>query len=76
MIGEIQFFGLLAPASLVSAAIAGVLIFLLRRALARTGIYRLIWHPGLFDLALYVLLWGGVALLIDPLKPNLPVFSW
>ncbi|HEX2941752.1 MAG TPA: DUF1656 domain-containing protein [Rhodopila sp.] len=39
---------------------AFVLNALLRRALAWAGIYRLVWHRALFDLALYVLLLGAV----------------
>ena len=31
-----------------------------RRLLARAGLYRLVWHPALFDLALFVVLLYGV----------------
>jgi hypothetical protein len=34
-----------------------------RRLIAATGFYRLVWHRPLFDLALYVLLLGGVIVL-------------
>lgn len=76
MIGEIHILGLYAPASLVSAIAAGLMILLIRRALARAGLYRRVWHPGLFDLALYVVLWTGAALLIDHLQPNHLALSW
>src|SRR5690349_3214387 len=29
--------------------------------LARIGFYRLVWHPALFDLALFVIVLGGLA---------------
>jgi protein-S-isoprenylcysteine O-methyltransferase Ste14 len=63
MIGEIALFGVFAPAALIWAIAAGLLVVPLRRALLRTGFYRLVWHPGLFDMALFVLLWGGIAAL-------------
>lgn len=72
MIGELSIFGLFAPASLVSAIAAGLAVFALRRLLAQTGFYRLVWHPGLFDLALYVVLWGAAAVLVEGLQPHLP----
>jgi protein-S-isoprenylcysteine O-methyltransferase Ste14 len=71
MIGELHILGLFAPASLVSALTAGLLILVVRRLLAQTGFYRLVWHPGLFDLALYVVLWGGAAALLEYLRSDL-----
>lgn len=76
MIGELHILGLFAPASLVSAIAAGLMILLIRRALARAGFYRHVWHPGLFDLALYVVLWTVSAFVIDQLQPNRLVLSW
>jgi protein AaeX len=61
VIADVNLFGIFINAGLVSALFAGVLLVLLRRALTRAGAYRLVWHPALFDLALFVLLWGGVA---------------
>jgi protein-S-isoprenylcysteine O-methyltransferase Ste14 len=71
VIGELHLFGLFAPASLVSAILAGLGILIVRRILAQTGFYRLVWHPGLFDLALYVVLWGGAAILLEHLQSDL-----
>jgi hypothetical protein len=34
-----------------------------RWLLARIGLYRLVWHPPLFDLAVYVCLLGGIVYL-------------
>ncbi|UIY44850.1 DUF1656 domain-containing protein [Methylobacterium radiotolerans] len=44
-------------------AVAFALSLPLRRLLAATGFYRLVWHRPLFDLALYVVLLGGVVTL-------------
>lgn len=76
MIGEIHILGLYAPAALVSAIAGGVLILLVRQLLLRSGFYRRVWHPGLFDLALYVVMWTAAAALIDHLHPNSLVLSW
>lgn len=61
MIGEVSLFGvympplllLMLPALLVSRVLAG--------ALARVGFYRLVWHPALFDISLFVIVLGSLA---------------
>lgn len=32
--------------------------------LARVGAYRFVWHRGLFDVALTIILWGAIAALL------------
>lgn len=76
MIGEIHVLGLYAPTCLVSAIAAGVLILLARQVLSRAGAYRWVWHPGLFDLALYVVFWTAVSAVIDHFHSNRLVLSW
>ena len=61
MIGEIDFFGVLFPPLLVWLGIALVLAALPRRLLGWAGVYRLVWHRALFDLALLIILLGCVA---------------
>ena len=60
MIGEIQLLDIYAPAPLVWALVAGILMLVLKAVLRRSGLYRWIWYPGLFDLALYCCLWTGI----------------
>jgi hypothetical protein len=60
---EIDIYGVLAPALLLWLVIAYGLSALLGRGLRKAGIYRLVWHPALFDLALFVCLLGGVVYL-------------
>lgn len=55
MIGEANLFGLYLPWLLVLATVALPLVWALRRGLAATSFYRWVWHPALFDIALYVL---------------------
>jgi hypothetical protein len=60
---EIDIYGVLAPALLLWLIVAYALGALLRRTLHKAGLYRLVWHPALFDLALFVCLLGGVVYL-------------
>jgi hypothetical protein len=71
VLAEISLFGILINVGLVSAFLAGVLLLLLRKALSGTGAYRLVWHPALVDLALFTLLWSGIAFAADTLDPRL-----
>lgn len=57
---ELSLYGLLFPPLLLSAAVASGMTALVRRALTARGLYRFIWHPALFDLALFVLLLAGI----------------
>ncbi|WP_024512384.1 DUF1656 domain-containing protein [Bradyrhizobium sp. ARR65] len=60
---EIDIYGVLAPALLLWLVVAYALSALLRRSVRKTGLYCLVWHPALFDLALFVCLLGGVVYL-------------
>jgi len=71
VLAEISLFGILINVGLVSALLAGVLLLLLRKALARMGAYRLVWHPALVDLAFFILLWSAVAFAASALQVRL-----
>jgi hypothetical protein len=58
---ELNFDGVFVPAALIWAAAAFVLSSLIGRALSRTGFYALIWHRALFDVAVFVILWGTIS---------------
>lgn len=60
---DIDIAGVLIPSLLVWLLVAYGLSTLLRPLLRRIGLYRLVWHPALFDLAIYVCLLGGVVYL-------------
>jgi len=63
MIGELDIYGAYVPWLLMLGLLSWLLNGLLQRLLASLGAYRLVWHPPLFNLALYVLiLWGVVRL--------------
>lgn len=63
MIGEASFEGLYVPWLMVLALLALVLSWAVRRVLAAVGFYRWVWHPALFDLALYALLLYALSVL-------------
>lgn len=56
MTGEASFYGLYLPWLMLLALAAWPLAWGTRRLLAAAGFYRWVWHPALFDTALYVLL--------------------
>ena len=68
MTGEMNIDGVFLSSVLVSAVIALGASFLLRRVLSKVGAYRLVWHPALFDTALFVILWAAVVTVPSPLK--------
>jgi protein AaeX len=60
MIGEFDIGGVFVPAPAVWAAVAIIVSLFLRRLLHLAGFYQLVWHRGLFELALLTILWGTV----------------
>lgn len=63
MNGEVALGGVYLSSALPCALLALVLGLVLRRVLEPLGFYRLVWHRALFDLALFVILWGAVTAL-------------
>lgn len=68
MIGEFAIDGVFLSSVLVSAVIALIASFVVRRVLSKIGAYRFVWHPALFDTALFVILWAVVVTVPSPLK--------
>lgn len=63
MIGEIDLYGVFVSPLLIWVGLALPLTAMLRRVLARVGVYRFVWHRPLFDLAVLVTVIGAVAYL-------------
>lgn len=55
MIREIDLFGIFVPPMFAYATAALLIWLVLRGCLTWIGAYRLVWHPALFNTALYVL---------------------
>lgn len=61
MIGEVSLYGLYVPPLLLLTLAALAVSRLLNRILARTGFYRVVWHPALFDFSLFVIVLGSLS---------------
>jgi hypothetical protein len=68
VIAEIPVGGVFVPVAAVTGAAAFGLHLVAHALARRAGLYRLVWHPGLFDLAVFILLWAAVSAL-SPLVP-------
>jgi hypothetical protein len=65
MYGEFSLHGVFIPTLLGLMLGAYVLQNGLRLLLLRVGVYRHLWHPPLFNLALYVMVLGGLFALMQ-----------
>lgn len=65
MTGEIAIAGVYLHPLLVAAVLAFLAAEIIAWALGRLGLYRFVWHRGLFDVALTLLLWAGCAALLN-----------
>jgi Protein of unknown function (DUF1656) len=57
---ELDLFGVLVPSLLLWSVIAYALARLVSKLIARAGLYRRLWHPALFDFALFICLVTGL----------------
>lgn len=67
MSGELDLYGIFVPGLALWMLLAFLIGVPVRRLLDRAGVYRLVWHRPLFDLAVYVVLLGAVVGLGVPL---------
>ena len=51
---QLDLFGVIVPSLLLWSVVAYFLARGISRVIARSGLYRHVWHPALFDFALYV----------------------
>lgn len=68
MIGEFAIGGVLVSSVLISGLLALALGALARRLFVWWGLYRFVWHPALFDAALFIILWAAVIRLAPTLS--------
>lgn len=61
---EIAFGDALIPGLLVWFVISLGLLLLIDVVIGRFGLYRFVWHPSLFRIALFVCIFGSFALLL------------
>ena len=68
MAGEVDWAGVFIPIAVVTGAAAFVTFLVLRRLLRAVHAYRFIWHAGLFDVALFFVIWWAAFYLGQALK--------
>jgi hypothetical protein len=56
MIAELDIFGVLVAPIVAYALLTIPVMLVLRWVLARLGFFRLIWHPALFEVSLYLII--------------------
>lgn len=59
MTGEVSLYGIYVPWLLLLALLSLFTSRVVSYLLARVGFYRWVWHPALFDAALFVIVLGG-----------------
>lgn len=64
MFAEVSFVSLLVPGLLLTFIGCGVAFWIVDRAIARSGLYRHVWHPALFRVSVFVCLFCGTGLLL------------
>jgi hypothetical protein len=55
--GEVEIGGVFIPVVLVSGIVGFLMSLVLRRGLRAAHAYAFIWHAGLFDVSLFIVLW-------------------
>ena len=70
MVEEIHIFGVYMPSALVWAVVALIITSLLRGTLLRLPLHAILWQPALIELAIFLLLWWGIARLADSFLPR------
>lgn len=61
MTAEISLYGLYVPTILLLCLVALACTRACARMLMQLGFYRLVWHPALFDFALFFILLGSLS---------------
>ena len=60
MTRELDVFGVFLPDLLVWVVVAVLISIPVRRTMSALHIYRIVWHRPLFDMAIFILILGGV----------------
>jgi len=66
MLREIGLFGALVPSLLLYFLVSVALFLVIDRLASPLGVYRLVWHPPLVRLALFVCLFSRLVLFTHP----------
>jgi len=66
--GQLDLYGVFLPGVSALALGAYGLFPMMTSLLARIGLYRILWHPSLFNFALYITLVGGLSAILNWLQ--------
>ncbi|MDF0489435.1 DUF1656 domain-containing protein [Sphingomonas sp. H39-1-10] len=66
MTGEVSLFGVYVPGLLLLAVVAAVLAALVSRMFSLIGLYRVFAYRPLVDVAIYIIILGGLVLAFAP----------
>jgi hypothetical protein len=69
MKGEIDIGGVFIPCQLLVAIAAFVVTAVIKRVFRRVGVYRIVWHAGLFDVALFAIAAWSIAVITSSITP-------
>jgi len=58
MIGEVNIYGIYIPWGVIMMLGSIVITRVISHGLARLGFYRYVWHPALFDFAVFIIVMG------------------
>lgn len=61
---EVDLFGVYVAPIFVMMIAAGLIFLVLRRVANRFGLLRRVWHPSLFEFALYMIVLSSIVLLV------------
>jgi hypothetical protein len=62
---EFDIYGVFVPGLLVFGILGAIATALLRRLLLVAGVYRFVWHPALFDIALFIIAVGAIFIVFN-----------
>ena len=65
MTGQFELLGVFLPSLSAIMLCAYGAFRILTSIFARLGLYQAVWHPSLFNLALYITLVGGLSTILD-----------
>ena len=60
---ELDIFGVYIAPMAAMMVVAYAILLVLRRVMLATGLLRLVWHPALFQVALYLIILSAIVLL-------------
>lgn len=70
MIRDYDIYGVLVHPYVLAMLLSFIALWPLVQLLNRFGIYRYVWHAGLFDIALFFVLYGAFICLLVPGLPS------